>query len=961
MSNERSSTGLIKKRHLCLLIGLLVAAGLLLPGGTVSARVPIPEADTQPPAQETVPTSGWWDDVAALQGQSKGHPKLDSSLNQLLETYRRDGLDQAKAFASTHELKLDDSLVQVVIEGTGETTGPLREAVEALGGEYQTDYKALLQAMVPIPALDALAERVDVKLVREPQRPLPVAPVGAGTVDTEGLGPSNASAWHTAGYDGSGVRIAVIDAGFTDYASLLGTDLPSSVNTHDWTGEGMGGSEHGTACAEIVHDMAPGATMDLHKVDTKVEWGNAVDQAITDGADIISMSLGWLLDGPADGTGMMADLVSDARSNGIFYATAAGNEAEFMWSGAYNNYDGAHLWATDQNVNYFGPGDGQAYVIPSGTPIIVGLHWDDWTDVKQDYDLLLLYHTGSSWQLVASSENDQAGSYPTPEEAIAVSAPYEGPYGVVVVRTSATRDVCLRMMTWAAPLDERVPQRSLGFPADAPDAITVGAVDVSTYDLEPYSSQGPTFGPGGACSGGTTKPDIASYANVSTVSYGADGFSGTSAAAPHVAGAAALVKEAYPGYSVTQVQNYLENNAVDLGHLGKDTLYGSGRLYLGDPPLQERNTISIGTVTAEPDTSGAFDIECNNADAIGAAELAFTYDSTIGLDVTNVSPTLRTVEWTVDYTLDTSIPSAVEVDIVLTSTTGITLAPGSGVIVAVAYDVASDASGSSPLDITQVNLEDASGAPLPATGQDGTFEVETGGLVYLPLVMSQYPPPPAEWVTILSENFEGTFPGSTWDVFDNDPDSGRYYWGKRNCRPRSGSYSAWSAGDGDTTLSCGSDYRNDMFAWMVYGPFSLADATAAELTFDWWSDTEYGHDAFLWLASMNGADFYGTIATGDYSSWTTGEVFDLSDVPDWGSLLGEDQVWIAFVFGSDGSITDDGSFVDNVLLRKQIGGTAAAGTAPTAIRRILKPNQAMESIALHLDQEDFQTAWKEAH
>jgi subtilisin family serine protease len=106
---------------------------------------------------------------------------------------------------------------------------------------------------------------------------------------------------------------------------------------------------------------------------------------------------------------------------------------------------------------------------------------------------------------------------------------------------------------------------------------------VSSFALESYSSQGPTFGPGGTCTGGSVKPDIASYANVSTVSYGAGVFNGTSAATPHVAGAAALVRQAYPNYTVAQLQQFLETNAMDLGTAGKDNLFGAGRLYLGTP------------------------------------------------------------------------------------------------------------------------------------------------------------------------------------------------------------------------------------------------------------------------------------------------------------------------------------------------------------------------------------------
>jgi hypothetical protein len=354
----------------------------------------------------------------------------------------------------------------------------------------------------------------------------------------------------------------------------------------------MGGSSHGTACAEVVYDMAYGATMDLHKISTEVELGNAVTQAIADGADIISMSLGWTINGPGDGTGSLANIVNNARSNGIFFAAAAGNDAEVSWHGTYVNdtssglnlhaWDGATNWR-----NWIGhQTPGWCGVLPAGMWIRGGLHWDDWAAVNQDYDLLLGRWPGSgSIYIVAASTNPQnGGAGQTPEEFISYTASGSDCYVWMVQRVSATRDVCFRLMApKTGSMNFWVRDRSLTFPADSPDAMTVAAVDVTTYAQESYSSEGPTFGAGGACFGGSTKPDIAAYANVSTVSYGAGVFNGTSAATPHVAGAAALVKEAYPGYSVSQLQNYLENEAIDLGAAGKDNLYGSGRLFLPDP------------------------------------------------------------------------------------------------------------------------------------------------------------------------------------------------------------------------------------------------------------------------------------------------------------------------------------------------------------------------------------------
>jgi hypothetical protein len=129
-----------------------------------------------------------------------------------------------------------------------------------------------------------------------------------------------------------------------------------------------------------------------------------------------------------------------------------------------------------------------------------------------------------------------------------------------------------------------VQEGSLTPPCDTAGAIAAAALDVTTFAIESYSSRGPTNGPGGALSGGSVKPDLASFANVSTVSYGAGGFSGTSSACPHIAGAATLVWSGYSSYSGAQVRSYLENHGVDMGSSGKDNTYGYGRLLLGAPP-----------------------------------------------------------------------------------------------------------------------------------------------------------------------------------------------------------------------------------------------------------------------------------------------------------------------------------------------------------------------------------------
>jgi subtilisin family serine protease len=84
---------------------------------------------------------------------------------------------------------------------------------------------------------------------------------------------------------------------------------------------------------------------------------------------------------------------------------------------------------------------------------------------------------------------------------------------------------------------------------------------------------------------------------VSTVTYGPGSFFGTSAASPHVAGAAALVKDAQPSYTPSDIQGYLEDNAVDQPPAGKDNLYGAGNLILGGPGGQP-TAVALSSFTA---------------------------------------------------------------------------------------------------------------------------------------------------------------------------------------------------------------------------------------------------------------------------------------------------------------------------------------------------------------------------
>lgn len=573
----------------CLLLGASIAQAASLP---IKELVPFAAEETDNWPTITVPA----EIDSLIDGPTPPsittNPKLDSAVAGVATVSGRDA-DVQQAAASHASLRFAENRVQLqVITRPGEAD-EARRAIIAQGGTITGGYEEALQVWLPVDRILDVAGQSAIDYIRPPDYVMP-AEIEIVSATSEGVAVANAKAWHDLGYAGQAVRIAIIDGGFQNYTTKLGSELPPAVNVKNFV-DGQsdadvdGTTRHGTACAEIVHDMAPQAQLYLLKIATDIDLSEAVNYAISQGVDIISTSLTFINATPGDGTGKFAAMAQTARNAGILWTTAAGNYRETHWGGYFADPDNDtfHNFAPGQEVNFFGPGDGQAYVIPAGYFIQASIRWDDWTAVNQDYMLYVVRYNGSTYDIVAASDNPQTGQpgqRPT-ERVTIVTSGDAAVYGVVVKRNSGNRNVFFNLLTPNRELDKRVEVLSLGNLADVPAALTVSAVDVSTpFDQESYSSEGPTNGPGGTPGGGQRKPDLAAFANVTTSSYGNRGFNGTSAATPHVAGAAALVLDAYPAYSPAQLQDFLQGRAIDQGVAGPDVEFGYGRLYLGQPP-----------------------------------------------------------------------------------------------------------------------------------------------------------------------------------------------------------------------------------------------------------------------------------------------------------------------------------------------------------------------------------------
>jgi subtilisin family serine protease len=468
------------------------------------------------------------------------------------------------------------------------------QALPQMGGTVTAHYKQWIDAWLPIDRLADAAQLPGISLVRTPVVPASTEPERAavhvqdGSSLSQGVAVSHATAWHTVGIRGYGVRIAVLDIGFRDYRTAQEAgDLPANVTEF---GKPSTRTPHGTASAEIVHDMAPGAQITFASSDSATEMAESIVQLAEDGHDIIVSTIWYMLTGPGDGTGPLADAINTAEDTyGTLYVQAAGDSAQYHWDGLFTD-DGhgfQQFGAGRINMLNYNADTGSAEMIEEGTRLSVALSWNDWPVSDQDYNLGLvqLLPGETEWKALYASAEYQTGTQPPTEDFI-ISAPATAFYGLVIENAGASGSEVLSLSgDGLPPLMVQVPARSLNDPAAAASSFSVAALDVTTpYSREPYSSVGPTYGPGGMLTGGRDQPRIAGFANVDTFSYGPAIFGGTASAASHVAGAAALVLQANPDFTPDEIKAFLEARAIDMGDSGYDIWHGAGRLYLGDPP-----------------------------------------------------------------------------------------------------------------------------------------------------------------------------------------------------------------------------------------------------------------------------------------------------------------------------------------------------------------------------------------
>lgn len=378
------------------------------------------------------------------------------------------------------------------------------------------------------------------------------------------------------GTTGQGIKVGVISDGVDHLSESVSK---GALNPGVTVLSNTVGGDEGTAMLEVVHALAPNASLYFHDSGNNIiAFNQAIDDLVAAGCKIIVDDVLWITE-PFFEDGTVASHVKDViDSKGIIYVSAAGNSGSSHYIGYYmndgDNFNDFGFYGNDRRIKYM-----YMNIKPGETANLV-LQWDDpFNNSTNDYDLYLLNTKDLS--VLSCSSADQTGSGSKPLEVIqytnTTSTDIDAEidiYNYNGQAASKNLDLYIYGHNYA---DNVVSHNSIFGQAAVPGVITAAAVDVANPQwAASYSSQGPVSMLDGSS---RQKPDISGATGV-TVS-GAGGFpttfTGTSAAAPHIAAIAALLWAKDPTMTNTTIRNLILNNAVDYGTDGFDYFGGYGK------------------------------------------------------------------------------------------------------------------------------------------------------------------------------------------------------------------------------------------------------------------------------------------------------------------------------------------------------------------------------------------------
>ena len=401
-----------------------------------------------------------------------------------------------------------------------------------------------------------------------------------------------------------------------------------------------GGSDEGRAMLQLVNDLAPEADLSFATAFTgESNFAANIRALADDGADIIVDDVIYLSE-PFFQDGIVALAVDDVvTNNDVAYFSSAGNNAANSYeSDSFDSVanetldnileqdttlddalDSVDSSGNSVQGNFTVPTGGYSYhdfnpdsnnidsrqqiSLNNGQRIRFIMQWDDpfytFNGVDTDLDIFLI---DSNNQVVAHSFNDNIANR-TPAEYLDFTnrSGSSQNYDLVIGKYTGADPERIKYINFgskvtpeyftnsstiyghAAATNAEAVAAAPYYRQDRPESFTSLGSTTFFYEYETDANGNPIAVDRKDLPEIRNKPDITAIDGTDTTFFGSDidsngfpNFFGTSAAAPHAAAIAGLLKQAEPNLTPAEIYQRLESTATDIGDSGFDNLTGNG-------------------------------------------------------------------------------------------------------------------------------------------------------------------------------------------------------------------------------------------------------------------------------------------------------------------------------------------------------------------------------------------------
>ncbi len=475
----------------------------------------------------------------------------------------------------------------------------LANDLRALGAQRVTVFGRMVSARLPLTAIPQLSTLSSLQVAR-----LSYMQKHVGAVTSQGDPAMRSNiARTTFAVDGTGIKVGTISDSYdclgTAAAGVASGDLPVGVTV--LVNGACPQSDEGRGMMEIVHDIAPGATLSFNSADGgQAGFAAGIIALANDGATVINDDISYPNE-PFYQDGVISQAINTVKAMGVAYFTASGNGARKGYEAAFRpSGQTVNLGVGPQQAHDFDPGAGvdicQQITIPVGSSVGFSFQWDQpFFSVSgapgslSDMDIIL---TDASCNTAAAPLATAVDSNIGADAIELLNYTNPGPattFGVVILHSAGPFPGLMKNIDTAETItfdefDTRSGS-SYGHPL-AQGGLSVAAAyyaDTPAFGTTPPVVEGSSSAGGGAILFSTSgvrlvtpeqrlQPAITAPDGGDTSFFGGDdpddtgfpNFFGTSAAAPHAAGVAALMRQFKPSLTPDLIYTALKASAIDM-------------------------------------------------------------------------------------------------------------------------------------------------------------------------------------------------------------------------------------------------------------------------------------------------------------------------------------------------------------------------------------------------------------